>query len=772
MKKIIRIKAKDLLKGIGVFLAILLLIYAFLPSVMLSIANRYHRQGNLLIAKAYYDRMDRFFPNRSATAEALERATQIADNHNLLMISSTGVGSTSHIGGTISKETEAYYKKLVDRFPHTWQGKRAKVELTSQEIKHLISEDKIEEAFSLMKHHYETINANTSTNYWDPSVALEAVTALKSKGLYTEGLDILKYMMEDDENHQNTDVYELTADLYSFLGNKQEAEKYYARLLEMHNENIQMELQYSDQEHREGITSYYAEKKEEVLRKLASLKDTASEYGAITGTIALKDQPLRSIPVFIQPQRDPRGGTMSGVTYDSIWVLSDEQGQFNFNYVEPGRYSLGFVVDLDVVGDVVLKGGFFPKSTIYVDEEEKQHWDFQLVDTLNVLSPTDHEKITGDTIHFKWEPFEEAAYYTLELGAYSLNGSGSYSTNYSERKFYTNEAILSIDELTYFPSGMTFDEEGPTPDSFFGFGHPKGKYFWGVLAHDEDGNILTSSRGYLKGQNTDFAFEERSIRLGDELLLKRKFAEAIAAYEEDLKVNPNDVYALSMLGKLYGLSYGNIEKYPYSDIDKAVNYYERLYQLTDNPRFLKDTIELLYQEKKNYHNVLQLLEVLEEKEDLKPWHQRYRVMIYSHEGNYEAALQELLTMDTKYHGLEASLRIITNNFTGIQLQERDILEEKWVAALQQYEETYASMDMDLKENIRKSTPLEALKLLENRDLTPHKALLQLALKVVEPTSSIYEYEALLEYTNKYKSIDPVANEILEGMFAIPIRYYN
>lgn len=771
MKKTIRIKVKNILKGIGIFFAILLMIYTFLPSAMLSIANRYQSQGHPLIAKAYYDRMDSFFPNRSETAEALDRAASIADDTNLLMISSTGVGGASYIGGYITKEAEAYYKKLVDRFPDTWQGKRAKVQLTIQEIRHLIHNDQVEEAFSLMKHHYETINANTTTNYWDASVALEAVAVLKSKGLYIQGLDFLEYMLQDDDNFEDTRLYELIGDIHSFLGNKLEAETYYSLLLKEYDENMEMELQYANEEHAEWITRNHAERREEILRKMLSLTDTPLESGAVTGTLFLRNEPLKFAPVFLQPQNDPMGGTFSGSTHDAIWASSDYQGGFNFNYVEPGRYSLGFVVDLDVVGDVVLKGGFFPKTTIYVDEGENYHWDFQLVDTLKVLSPIDNEVISGDTIHFQWTPFAEAVYYTLELGAHSINGSGSYSTTYSEKKFYTNEAILSIEELTYLPSGMMFDENGPTPDSFFGFGHPKKKYFWGVLAHDEEGNILTSSRGYLKGQNTDFGFAERDLRTGDELLFNRKFSEAIAAYEEDLKMNPNDAYALSMLGKLYGLSYGNLEKYPYSDIDKAIRYYERLYHLTDNPRFLENTISLLYGEKINYQDVLRLLEILEEKHQLQSWLQRYRVMIYSHEGNYNKALEELMKIDAKYHGLEASLRIITNKFSEMQLKERDSLEESWIEALKQYEELYASVDVALKERLHQKTPLEALNLLENEKLTPHKALLQLAFKVVEPTISIHEYEALLEYKNQYESMDSTLAKILQGFLAIPIHYY-
>ncbi|SDK13786.1 carboxypeptidase-like regulatory domain-containing protein [Natronincola ferrireducens] len=767
MKKILRVKVKDLLKAISVFLSVLLLAYIFLPTIMLSIGERYDRNGNPLTAKIYYERLDRFFPKASETATALERMAEITANHNLLMISSAGVGSAPHMVAHLSQESKVYYEKLVKRFPDTWQGKRATTQLTKQAIRDKVYENKIEEAFEVMENYYETINANTRYNYWDASVALTLAATLRSQGFYDEGLRILDYIMEHQGDVINTDVYEVAAEFHRFLGNKEEAEKYYSLLLQEYKDIMEIERHHWSDSDMGGINSYYDEKTKEIVMKLASLQNRPMKHGEVTGSVTLRGEAFPNLQVFLQPQNFPRGGVIfGGSTDDALWTTSDKNGEFTFSHVLPGRYSIGFIVDLDVVEDVVLKGGFFPESTILVDEEQSYHRDFHLVDTLKVLSPVENYRVTGDTLHFQWEAFEDASYYTLELGTYSLNGGGTYSTPYSERKFYTNEALLSVDELTYIQTGMAFDDEGPTPDSLLAFAHPKGKYFWGIRAHDEEGNIITTSRGYLKGQNTDFHFTGRDLRKGDELLLARDYQGAIDAYEEDVSKNPKDIYPLAMLGKLYSISWN--DTYPHTDLDKALAYYEELYAITENPSFLDRSFFIQYYQKKDYHQALAVLKILEEKNALHLWHRQNFIMIDIHLGNYEGALQELLQTDFKEDNIETSLRIITNNFDNLKSTEKPSEEVRGLTAIEEYRNNYSSLDMELKKKIQQKKPLDALKLLENPELTAHQTLIKLSLKVMEPSISVHEYEEIQNFVNAYSSTDPDLTQLVQRLFMVPI----
>ncbi|ABR48306.1 hypothetical protein Amet_2147 [Alkaliphilus metalliredigens QYMF] len=770
MKKIIRIKVKHVLAGIGISLALLLLTYTFIPSIILYMGERYNQNGEPMAAKIYYDRLDRFFPNRAETATALERLAEISDTNSLLMISSAGTGSVQGMTVELSKESQEYYEKLVERFPQTWQGRSAQTQLSKQNIRNLLSKGRVDEAFEIMVSHYETINAIPRTNYYDSSVALGATQILKSQGLYNEALRFSNYLLEERDYSFDQRLYQSMAELHALLGNQEQAEEYYLKLLDLIEEGRQREAEFAQQEGNDAISerSYYDNQREVILRRIASLGDKPLQYGKITGSLTLMDSALASIQFFLQEQNDPSRGVIFGGHYeDSIWSITDSSGNFSFGKLPPGRYSLGFILDLDEVGDVILEGGFFPESTIYIDENQNYHWDFNLVDTLRATSPVDNEKIIGDQVHFKWEPFEGAAYYTLEMGSYSSDGSGWISTIYSDKKFHNNEAILSLEELTYTQTGMSYDSEGPTPSSLFGFAQPGGKYFWGVRAHDKNGSILTSTRGYLRSQNTDFHFEERDLRNGDELILARDYQGAIDAYEEDLSYDPEDAYALAMLGKLYGISF-NIQEfsYPHADFNKALDYYERLYALTENPSSLDRIADISYSNLQDYEKTLEVLGFIETNYDLNSWQQSYRVRIQAHHGNYRESLDELLTIDHPHSDLEAALRIINNDFTDLTPRDKnsnDLMKEAWVDALNSYGENYASMDANLRNNLLLRSPLEAIEYIGNGNPPPHQALLKLCLEIIEPSITVDTFQEVKDFDDQYGSLDPELSKMLQRL---------
>ncbi|MDR5659268.1 carboxypeptidase-like regulatory domain-containing protein [Serpentinicella sp. ANB-PHB4] len=583
MKKKIRIKVKHLLGFVGISLACLLLTYVFLPFAMFAIAERHEYKGNTIAATVYYDRMNQYFPNHGKTAQALERAAQLTTTKNLLIISSVGYGPGNALlsQGLISEKSVPYYEALAERFPNTFEGNRAMTQLALHQIRREINDNNVEAAYSLMENHYEYLS-DDSTAYNDPTLLLESVTFLKGKGFYEEAIKFLSFYVENDS--QNVKIYETLGDLYAIVNHEEKALHYYTEAINALEEIREFDTHYIGQE--DGTTKRYTEVElEKIYDKIENLSDTQLYNGSITGQITLREDVFKGVNVFLQPQKHQNMRIFTPVSGENLWSISDDHGKFSFNNLPPGRYSLGFVLDVPEVGDVVLKGGLLPGPDIEVKENENQHLAFELVDTITPLSPLNNKKITGDSIHFSWEPFEDAAYYTLELGTYSKNGT--YSRRYSDYKFFTNEATLTIEELTTLSSSiMAFEEDGPDPDLFLGFTHPKGKYFWGIAAHDEDGHILSSSLGYMKSQNTDFHFEDRALRMGDQYILQKKFLKAIEAYESDLSENPNDVYALTQLAKLYGFTYGDEDLYPYADLNKAIKYYERLYEITKNPALL------------------------------------------------------------------------------------------------------------------------------------------------------------------------------------------
>ncbi|KUO50144.1 MAG: hypothetical protein APF76_06705 [Desulfitibacter sp. BRH_c19] len=748
MKSHIRFKVKHLLGVIAAAIGIVALSYVFMPSAMMFIAEGYYREGEQAEAKIYYDRMNQYFPKHWKTPEALERAAQIAESDNLLMVSPMGIGSAPRSSGNVSKEALKYYEILADNFPDTWQGERAIKELAIQEIRNYINLGNISAALEVINNYFE----KQTRVSWHYDVILEVARALKTKGYHNEAANLIEDSIENMDGIQNSpDTFELLADIYGVLGNKEKALFNYNRVLESHEEILKLEREYAGDEYDKGTNIYYEEKEDEINRKISMLTTNPINTGSIIGSITIAGKPVAGVEMILQPLPNPNEYSMGSM--DAIWLPSNEKGEFSFESIIPGRYGLGFVVDLEQVGDVVLKGGRFPKSIIYVEEGQTYRWDFELVDTMKIVAPADGEVIQGDYIDLTWEPYEGAAYYTLELGTYFENGSGS--SGYGE-KYYSNSTRFNIQELKSIQTGMSYDEEGPMPQSLFGYAMPGGRFFWSVSAHNHDGNVLSSSQGYLKSQDSDFSFPEEELSEGDKLLLERKYGEAIAAYEKSLEKDTEDIHSMSMLAKLYGISINEtIGEYKYSDLDKALEYYHKLYDITGDVGYLDSITGIYYIHKEDFEKALDILKEIEKEQALNDWQKQQVAKLESHFGNYGPALNKLISSERRFLSEEAALRIITGDFSDA-LNEYNLsnVEEVWQEALSQYERDYAMVDSDLQNSIKDMPALEAITMLDNKDLTPNEEFIKLSLKVLDPTFRRSSTENIEMFINKYSSKDP------------------
>ena len=729
MPRFIRFKVKDILKLFALTTAVILLSYWFLPSVLLSIARGH---SDPLVAKVYYDRIIHYFPGHWNTPEALERAAQISAHENLIMISPTGIGGAHNVGGSLSKVSLGYYKRLAERFPNTPEGERAKRELFIHEIRSLINNGQVKEAKEKIDN-FEI--ANNRHRWYLRDIIEKAARSFTANGHFEVAIEIIEGFLNKNPETKDHDFHGVLGDLYSTVGNAQKAKENFQLALEglkeieEHERNMPKEhlVGYDDS----ATESYTVQKRNEIIEKIARLTDKPTNPGQVKGTITLHGKPLEGIQLFLQPQRS-EFSSIFGATYNALWVNSNSAGRFDFSFVQPGRYSLGFVLDLDQVGDVVLKGGHFPKSTILVEEDGTYTWDFDLVKTMNVKFPIDNAVIEGDTIEFAWEPFDGAAYYTLELGTYFSNGWMSRAFG---GRYYTNRAIITKDDMASEPSGISWDELGPTPESLLGFGRPGGRYFWSVIAKDYDGNILSASRGYLKGQNTDFTFLETAIPKGDSLILERKYGEAIEAYEKALRDNPEDLHSMIMLARLYSIE-GTISRYSeynFSDMDRSLELYRKLYQITGNIGYLERIGSILYHELREYDEALEIFDALEREGRLHDYYRYSRALILSHKGEYEKALRELKKAESRYYIHESALRIILDKFTGIETKIKDSTENAWIRAMEEYQREYGLRDIEIKEFIRTKTPLEVIGKYDSKNLTPHQEFLIILTKALEPS---------------------------------------
>jgi tetratricopeptide (TPR) repeat protein len=749
MPRFIRFKVKDLLKIIALTTSVIFISYWFLPSVLLSIARGHN---DPLVAKVYYDRIIDYFPGHWNTPEALERAAQMSAYENLIMISPTGIGGAHNIGGSLSKVSLEYYKKLAEKFPNTPEGERARRELFIHEVRNLINNDQIKEAKGKIDSFEVT---NERFKWYLRDIVEKAARSFTANGHFEVAIEIIEGFLNRNSETKDNDFYEVLGDLYSTVGNAQKAKENYQLVLEGLKE-IEEHERNMPKEHRVGYDdsateSYTAQKRNEIIEKIARLTDKPINPGQVKGSITLHGKPLGGIQLFLQPQRS-EFSSIFGATFNALWVTSNSDGRFDFNFVQPGRYSLGFVLDLDQVGDVVLKGGHFPKSTMLVEENGTYTWDFDLVKTMKAKSPVDNAVIEGDTIEFAWEPFEGAAYYTLELGTYFSNGWMSKAFG---GRYYSNRAFITKDDMSSEPGGMSWDELGPTPESLLGFGRPGGRYFWSVVAKDHDGNILSASRGYLKGQNTDFTFVETTIPQGDSLILERKYGEAIEAYEKTLRAKPEDLHSMRMLARLYGIE-GTISRHSefnFSDMKRSLELYRKLYEITGNIGYLERIGSILYHELGEYDEAFEIFDVLEREGRLYDYYRYSRALILSHNGEYEKALSELQKAESRYYIHESALRIILNKFTNNETKIKDSTENAWLRAMEEYQREYGQRDTEIKEFIRTKTPLEAIEKYDGKNLTPHQEFLIILTKALEPSLRRNLNQDINDYIARSMEID-------------------
>ncbi|WP_281202997.1 hypothetical protein [Cytobacillus kochii] len=102
--------------------------------------------------------------------------------------------------------------------------------------------------------------------------------------------------------------------------------------------------------------------------------------------------------------------------------------------------------------------------------------------------------------------------------------------------------------------GLSISGDEPNsvdPNTLLAFTNPNNRFSWSVDAFDEHDKLLTRSNGYRLGNDTIghlpfFYLKTRTLTEADQLLLDKKFTEALEAY----KVNLDDKHSERMIKRL------------------------------------------------------------------------------------------------------------------------------------------------------------------------------------------------------------------------------
>lgn len=303
--------------------------------------------------------------------------------------------------------------------------------------------------------------------------------------------------------------------------------------------------------------------------------DPTEQTLSLTGKVMIGDQPASNMFVVLRKREDNGWGTPFFHNYYPFAYLN-KNGEYRFYDIEPGEYEIGISFQPEQVN-----GYYLPTlhgTYITITEAETLQYDLSFVPQIQVLEPSNHEVIMGDTIQFRWEPYPEAAYYLVMLTMFddqeSLSGS-SHGIRLVD-KWTETTATYSIPELREKWHGSSKSGNTETsylsPTSILGQFYPGGRFSWSVEAYTVDGQRLSSSAGYYLSGNSNlplFTTDDAEQLEGDRYVLNKEYDKAIASYERE----GDNPYALRALARMfyYGLTIEDD-----GDKSKALRYLLRI----------------------------------------------------------------------------------------------------------------------------------------------------------------------------------------------------
>lgn len=352
-----------------------------------------------------------------------------------------------------------------------------------------------------------------------------------------------------DEKIQNNDY-----SLHAKVGQRQvEVLMKQGKLQEAHDRvNIVLdEYKQTEQNDKTWDPAYTSD----VYESLVSLKDRLESSindpatSTVNGRIMYSDgKPAANVGVILRHESEINYGALGDERY---FTTTDKNGFYEWNFVESGRYQviLGFSFNQ-------IDGWTYPSTAddwLTTGEQAEVSKDITLRPLIEVASPVNQEEITTETVKFSWEPVKEAAYYQLHLGVEIDDGAGSISSPFRSH-IATNEVDVPVEDLYDHTVGLSMsgDEmDTVNPITLLTFANPNNRFSWSIDAFNENDELLTRSNGYRLGNDTIgnlpfFYLKTRQLTKADQLLLDKKFTEALKAY----KATPTDKHNQRMIKRL------------------------------------------------------------------------------------------------------------------------------------------------------------------------------------------------------------------------------
>lgn len=316
------------------------------------------------------------------------------------------------------------------------------------------------------------------------------------------------------------------------------------------------------------------------IQRAEELRSGNAITGECRGRVTVDGKGIAGVRVYIKDKSIYEEYFIGG----SLWLpftLTDKDGYYSIDNVLPGEYDIGIGIRPDVILDKVYLSGKDNQSILQPGGVLVN--DFVFNTPLEILSPDDKVEINGDKLEISWQQVDGAASYGIVTGLIIENGYASsvYMNDIKSKAGEdSNEATIYIKQLVPLFMGYAsfYDDNTPTPGTLLGF-YGGAKILYGVEAYDKDGKLIGSSMPVIKTEKypRHFVFITQELE-GDKLIKQEKYQEARDWFLDYLDKNPEDIHSLYVLAQYY--------KYCEKDNEKAKEYLTRLYEIIGMEEYL------------------------------------------------------------------------------------------------------------------------------------------------------------------------------------------
>ena len=281
---------------------------------------------------------------------------------------------------------------------------------------------------------------------------------------------------------------------------------------------------------------------------------------------------------------------------ENFVAITDSNGEFETPGFREGQYEIGIGISQPLAYDMI----YMEKDIRKLDLYEDMVYDFNFTSPMEMISPRGQYTLKDKEFTLKWEEVEGAEYYRVKAisfeDPFKMEGSSSTFSipdKYGKYEIKGTEAILNLNVLNSVGSGLSYSGEDMiiNPHGILGPFYPQSNVPIIISAYNKEDTLINSTLPMISFYDniTTIKVDNRQLTEGENLILHRKYDEAVSYYEELIKKDSTHKEALIYLSRLYTKGWRKNTQ----DFDRGIEYSFRLYNLTENRYVLENLLSFI-----------------------------------------------------------------------------------------------------------------------------------------------------------------------------------